>query len=215
MVITMVEVLKDVYSMDHSEAKDHSRETWLLNCKEGVVVIDAGMKPDAVERITSELSSFGKGWKDVKLVLITHKHGDHVKNLPRVKELTSAPIEAHKLEAPLIEKAMGVKVEGLEDGEVLPFCGGIEVIHIPGHSEGNACYYLPKKSAMIAGDTVFGDAEGNLMAPPERYCLDVKQATKGIRRLLDYDFDTLLYTHGKDVMKDAKKRVAELVEKTR
>jgi hypothetical protein len=53
------------------------------------------------------------------------------------------------------------------------------------------------------------------MAPPERYCLDVKQATKGIRRLLDYDFDALLYTHGRDVMKDAKVRIRELVEKNR
>jgi glyoxylase-like metal-dependent hydrolase (beta-lactamase superfamily II) len=68
---------------------------------------------------------------------------------------------------------------------------------------------------MIAGDTVFGDAEGNLMAPPERYCLDVKQATKGISKLLDYDFDALLYTHGRDVMKDAKARIRELVEKNR
>ena len=209
----MVEVLKGVYSIDHSDAKDHSLETWVLNCKEGVVVIDAGMKPDAVDKIESELSSFDRGWRDVKLVLITHKHGDHIKNLPRVKELTGAPIKAHRLEAPLIEKAVGVKVDGLEDGEVLQFCGGIEAVWVPGHSEGNACYYLPKKRAMIAGDTVFGDAERNLTAPPERYCLDVNQATRGIWRLLDYDFDSLLYTHGRDVMKDAKARVRELVEK--
>jgi hypothetical protein len=42
--------------------------------------------------------------------------------------------------------------------------------------------------------------------------LDVKQATQGIKRLLDYDFDYLLITHGKDVMGDAKKRVQRLVD---
>jgi glyoxylase-like metal-dependent hydrolase (beta-lactamase superfamily II) len=95
---------------------------------------------------------------------------------------------------------------------VLHFCGGVEAVHVPGHSEGNACYYLKKLKALIAGDTVFGDPQGGLIPPPEKYCLDVKQATKMISRLLDYDFDYLLITHGKDVMGDAKRRVQELVE---
>jgi glyoxylase-like metal-dependent hydrolase (beta-lactamase superfamily II) len=68
---------------------------------------------------------------------------------------------------------------------------------------------------MIAGDTVFGDEEGNLIPPPERYCLDVRQATEEIKRLLDYEFDALLYTHGRDVTRNARDRVRELVERTR
>jgi glyoxylase-like metal-dependent hydrolase (beta-lactamase superfamily II) len=65
---------------------------------------------------------------------------------------------------------------------------------------------------MIAGDTIFGDPQGGLIPPPEKYCLNVKQATQMIRRLLDYDFEYLLITHGKDVMGDARKRVQRLVE---
>ena len=210
----MVEVLEGVHSIDLSEAGDHSLECWVLNCGEGVVLIDAGMREDALDRIGAELGSIGKGWGDVDLVLITHKHGDHIKNLPRVKELTGAPIKSQRLEAPLIEAAVGVEVEGLDHGEVVDYCGCIEVIHVPGHSEGNCCYYLRGLKAVIAGDTIFGDEEGNLTAPPERYCLDVEQATREMRRLLDYDFDYLLYTHGKDVMKDAKEKVKELVEET-
>ena len=210
----MVEVLEGVHSIDLSEAGDHSLECWVLNCGEGIVLIDAGMQEDALDKIGAELSSIGKGWGDVDLVLITHKHGDHIKNLPRVKELTGAPIKSQRLEAPLIEAAVGVEVEGLDHEEVVDYCGGIEVIHVPGHSEGNCCYYLRGLKAVIAGDTIFGDEEGNLTAPPERYCLDVEQATREMRRLLDYDFDYLLYTHGKDVMKDAKEKVKKLVEET-
>jgi glyoxylase-like metal-dependent hydrolase (beta-lactamase superfamily II) len=110
---------------------------------------------------------------------------------------------------------VGVKVEGLEDGEVLPYCGGIEVIWVPGHSEGNACYYLKKQKAMIAGDTIFGDENSNLTVPPEKYCLDAKRATKEIERLLNYDFDNLHYTHGKDIRGEAKEKVRVLVGKTR
>ncbi|HIH87723.1 TPA: MBL fold metallo-hydrolase, partial [Candidatus Bathyarchaeota archaeon] len=133
----------------------------------------------------------------------------------KLKELTGAPVKAHKLEAPLIEKAVGVKVEPLEDGENISLCGGIEVVWVPGHSEGNACYYLKKQKIMIAGDTIFGDENSNLTAPPEKYCLDAKQAAKEIERLLKYDFDNLLYAHGKDVIGGAKKKVKELVDKTR
>jgi len=146
------------------------------------------------------------------VVLITHKHGDHIKNLPKIKELTKAPVKAQKFEAPLIRNAVGVEVEGLEDKEEVEMCGGIEVVHVPGHSEGNCCYYLRRHRAMIAGDTIFGDTDGNLFNPPERYCLDAKQAAHEIRRLLKYDFDYLLITHGKDVMKKAKKMVRKLVE---
>jgi glyoxylase-like metal-dependent hydrolase (beta-lactamase superfamily II) len=63
---------------------------------------------------------------------------------------------------------------------------------------------------MIAGDTVFGDEEGNLEAPPERYCLDVVQAAREIRRLMDYDFDALLITHGKNTLEGAKEKVEGL-----
>jgi glyoxylase-like metal-dependent hydrolase (beta-lactamase superfamily II) len=204
-----------VHTIDNSETKNHDMECWALDCKEGVVLIDGGMTPQAVENIAAELKSMKKSWKDVKLILATHKHGDHTKNLPKLKELTGAPIKAHKLEAPLIEKAVGVNVEGLEDGEVLPYCGGIEVIWVPGHSEGNACYYLKKQKAMIAGDTIFGDENSNLTVPPEKYCLDSKRAAKEIERLLKYDFDNLHYAHGKDIMGGAKENVRALVEKTR
>jgi glyoxylase-like metal-dependent hydrolase (beta-lactamase superfamily II) len=210
-----MEVLKGVHSIDNSEKKDHSMECWVLDCKEGVVLVDGGMTPQHVDNIAAELKSMKKGWRDVKLILVTHKHGDHTKNLPQLKELTGAPIKAHKLEAPLIEKAVGVKIEGLEDGEVIPYCGGIEVIWVPGHSEGNSSFYLRKQKAIIAGDTVFGDADSNLIPPPEKYCLDAKQAAKEMDRLLKYDFDYLLYAHGKDIMGGAKAKVKELVDRTR
>ncbi len=208
----MVKILEGIYRIDHSADGNHSMESWILDC-EKTILVDGGMTGEHVKGIGTELESMGKSWKDVDLILITHKHGDHINNLPELVELTGAPIKAQRLEAPLIEAAKCVKVGGLEDGEVLPYCGGIEVIHVPGHSEGNSCYYLKARGTIIAGDTIFADEAGELMPPPERYCLDVKQATSGMRRLLNYDFDNLIYTHGKDIIGDAKDRVRALVEK--
>jgi glyoxylase-like metal-dependent hydrolase (beta-lactamase superfamily II) len=188
-------------------------ESWILDCEDGLVLVDGGMTEQHVQNLENELSKIGKECEDVKIILITHKHGDHIRNLPRIVELTGAPVKSHKLEAPLIKEAIGVEVEGLEDREVVPICGGIEVVHVPGHSEGNCCYYLKSHKTIIGGDTIFGDSEGNLTPPPERYCLNVEQATKEIKRLLDYDFDFFIYTHGKDIMKDAKRRVQMLVDR--
>ncbi|MES0325105.1 MAG: MBL fold metallo-hydrolase [Candidatus Bathyarchaeia archaeon] len=208
----MVKILDNVYSIDHSEAKNHSMESWILDCSEGTILIDGGMTPQHVDNIAAELKSMGKKWSDIKAILITHKHGDHIRNLPQLVELTGAPVQAHEYEAPLIKETVGVEVKGLTDHTVLPWCGGIELIHVPGHSEGNSSYYLKKHRAMIAGDTIFGDEDGNLMPPPERYCLDVEQATREMRRLLDYDFDVFIYTHGKDIIGGAKEKVKALVE---
>lgn len=207
----MVKILENVYSIDHSADKNHSLESWILDC-EKTILIDGGMTPEHVKGIGRELESIGKAWKDVDLILITHKHGDHVNTLPELVELTGAPIKAQKLEAPLIEAAKGVKVEGLEDHEVLPYCGGIEIIHVPGHSEGNSCYYLKKHKLIIAGDTIRADVPGVITPPPEKYCLDVEEATREIKRLLDYDFDHLIYSHGVDTMEGAKEKVRALVE---
>ena len=62
-------------------------------------------------------------------------------------EITGAEVLSHEDEAPLIKEATRVEVKGLKHREVLDYCGGIEVIHVPGHSEGNACYYLPAVKA--------------------------------------------------------------------
>jgi glyoxylase-like metal-dependent hydrolase (beta-lactamase superfamily II) len=206
----MVEVLKGVHAIDLTEGGGLGLEAWLINAPEGLVLIDTGMRESAIDRIGAELESMGKAWGDIDKVLITHKHGDHVRNLSKVVELSGAEVLSHEEEAPLIKEATGVDVRGMKHGEVLDYLGGIEVIHVPGHSEGNASYYLPARKAIIAGDTIFGDDEGTLETPPERYCLDVRQAEREVGRLLNYDFDALLITHGKDTLKGAKDKVKDL-----
>jgi glyoxylase-like metal-dependent hydrolase (beta-lactamase superfamily II) len=209
-----MEIIKGVREIDHSEGQ-MSLISWMLVCGEGVVLVDGGMREPSVDKIGAELASAGKGWRDVRLILVTHKHGDHVKNLPRLAELTGAPVKAHSLEAPLIQQATMIPISGINSGEVLPYCGGVEVIHVPGHSEGNACYLLKGSRTLIAGDTVFCDEKGALSEPPERYCLDAKQAKKNLDILLRYDFENLLYSHGPKIIGGAKSKVEELVARTR
>jgi glyoxylase-like metal-dependent hydrolase (beta-lactamase superfamily II) len=100
---------------------------------------------------------------------------------------------------------------GLENGDLIGACGGIEIISVPGHSDGNLTYYLRDEKAMVVGDTIFGDDDGNLSNPPAKYSKDVEMAAREIRRLLDYDFDKLLLAHGKNILRNAKEEVEKLV----
>ena len=211
----MVEIMDGIHSIDFSELKNHGMELWFLDCPEGIVLMDTGMGDKVLDMVEAELGSLGKGWGDVKTVLITHRHGDHVKNLAKVKELTGSLVYCQAEEVPAIKEQTGVEPQGLAHGATLPHCGGIEVIHVPGHTEGNCCYLLTSRGVLIAGDTIFGDDQGNINEPPERYCLDAEQATRELKRLLAYDFDALIYTHGEDTLTGAKAKVEALVERTR
>jgi len=206
----MVEVTKGVHAIDLSEVEGLPLECYLLNCDEGLILIDTGMRPSAIERIEKELKTIGKDWKDIKICLITHRHGDHIKNLKRVKELTDAEIIVHEGDAEAIERETGVEVKGVGDGYRLPHCGGIVLVHVPGHTDGNCCYYLPEKKAIIVGDTIFADEKGELIPPPEKYSQDPERAKREIKRLLNYDFNILLLTHGENILKDAKEKIKEL-----
>ena len=206
----MVEVLKGVHSINLTEDGGLGLEAWILNCSEGLILIDTGMRESAIDKLKAELDSIDKSWSDIERILITHKHGDHVRNLAKAVELSGAAVWSHEVEAPLIKESTSVDVKGLKHGEILDYCGGIEVIHVPGHSEGNACYYLRAVKAIIAGDTIFADDNGKMETPPERYCLDAGQAAREIRRLFDYDFDAILLTHGKNTMAGAKEKVKAL-----
>jgi len=206
----MVEIMEGVYSINLSELGGLGLECWLLNCPKKLILVDAGMRDPSIEKIGEELKSIGKNWSDIDLVLITHKHGDHTANLAKVIELTGAPIWAHEGDAADISEARGIEIISLKHKQILPYCGGIEVVNIPGHSDGNVSYYLHTKKLMIAGDTVFGDEEGTLDSPPERYCKDVNMARNELPRLLEYDFDAIMISHGKNVMSGAKRKIEAL-----
>ena len=208
-----MEILDGVRAVNLSETDRLDLEAYLLDCDDGVVLVDTGMLPRDMDKIGAELEKMGRTWRDIGLIFITHKHGDHIKNLARVKEVTGAEVMAGEGDVQDIEVATGVRIDrGLRHGDFFDVCGGIEVIHVPGHSVGNLSLYLRRQRAIIAGDTIFGDERGNIGPPPEKYCLDVRMAESEIKRLLFYDFDALLLSHGKNLLKGGKSRVRMLCE---
>jgi glyoxylase-like metal-dependent hydrolase (beta-lactamase superfamily II) len=209
-----MQVLEGLRAVQIEYADGLDTEVYILECEGGLILVDVGFTPLCHENIQAELDSMGSKWEDIKMIIITHAHGDHINNLAKVKELTNAEVVIGEGDEDALEERTGIKAEiVLAQGDVIGACGNIEIIHVPGHSPGNLSLYMPKYKAIIAGDTIFGDSEGTLEAPPEKYCTDVDQAATNLIILSEYDFDALLLSHGKNTYEGAKGKVLKLIER--
>lgn len=116
------------------------------------------------ERILAEVE---KGGLDVKYIIATHGHPDHVCGNRRIKEATGAEIIMHRADAaffwqPDIQhyfSMLGLEPSPapdrlVEDGDIIEL--GKEkllVIHTPGHTPGGICLHCGKD--LLTGDTLF------------------------------------------------------------
>ena len=112
-----------------------------------------------------------KGYK-IKYIVLTHGHGDHICGVPHYKELTGAPIVAHKADQYLFGDArenLSSQFVGypivfspdieVNDGDVLTV-GNMElkILHTPGHTPGGISILVD--NVLFSGDTLFADSIG-------------------------------------------------------
>ena len=127
---------------------------------------------------------------DLKYILMTHSHSDHVGALSQVKSKLSAPVAAHKLDAGGLPVAADIL---LNDSDLVVFGSNIElkVLHTPGHTPGSLCYLL--NDFLFSGDTIFPDGPGHTRAPA-----NLKQVIESITsKIFVLSDNTLIYPgHG-------------------
>ena len=83
----------------------------------------------------------------------------------------------------------------LSDGDILPICGGIEVIHTPGHTPGHICLFLRESGILVCGDALnIGD--GKLVGPNPQHTYDMKLGKKSAEILKQYLFNAAVAYHG-------------------
>lgn len=95
-------------------------------------------------------------------------------------------------------------------GERLPWCGGIEIVHTPGHMPGHISLYLPASKSLIAADAVVIEG-GKLDIANPQYTLDLDEAVRSVRRLLDYDIEQIVCYHGGRFEGDGKQALRQLL----
>ncbi len=99
----------------------------------------------------------------------------------------------------------------LSDGQFLDICGGINIIHTPGHTPGHICLYLKKYKTLIAGDALTV-INGELYGPNQHKTQDLKLALNSLKKLADYNIKTVVCYHGGVYKKNANKRIPEVIK---
>ena len=70
----------------------------LVRTDMGCVIVDTGI-PGSERRIARLLARCGLSFQDIKLIIVTHAHTDHAGSAARLRQLSGAPILAHKDDA--------------------------------------------------------------------------------------------------------------------
>ena len=103
--------------------------------------------------------------------------------------------------------------ETLVDGQELPYCGGITVIHTPGHTPGHICLYFKQWKILIAGD-IFCINDGILCRENQNLNFDNELNVKSIQKLMKYDVEKVICYHGGIYNENVNERIAELVSES-
>lgn len=143
----------------------------------------------------------------VDYILITNR--DHAREAVTYQKEFRCQVLVPEVDAPQME----IKADKTyKDGELLP--GGIWIIHLKDQkSPGECALFLQQgKGVMIVGDALIGKTPGTLtMLPAEKYA-DAAKARQGLRRLLNYNFDTILVGDGSSIMTGAKQAVERTLQ---
>ena len=201
---------------------------YLLTGVDGSLLVDAGA-PRQSHAILDELRRSGHQPSDVKAIVVTHCHADHVGSLDELANECEAEVWAHADEATFIEGrsklpfrsrtqrlffALGDLLQPyasrhvdrtLSDGEQIDTPVAFAAIHVPGHTPGSLALHLVNKKLAIIGDALFGGIpfRGALALPPSMVCVDPVEARKSAAKLAELDLETICQGHGPPVLRDA------------
>ncbi len=144
-----------------------------------------------------------QGIENLKYILLTHGHYDHILGVAKFREAVGGEIVIHeKDEEKLSSKAKSLFILGgigrkftpvdadikVNDGDRLPFGEyEIEVIHTPGHTKGSVCYKIG--DCLFTGDTLFRGTIGRTDFPDS----DENEMLSSLKKLYAIDGDFKVY----------------------
>ncbi|RKT82275.1 hydroxyacylglutathione hydrolase [Saccharopolyspora antimicrobica] len=169
------------FSLD-GQTFDVDNNAWVVGDDAECVVIDAPHDVEAIRALVGD--------REVRAVLCTHAHDDHVRRAPELAEAVGAPILLHPDDMVLWRLTHPERQPDgeLADGQVVEVGGiGLRVLHTPGHAPGAVCLHSPELGVVFTGDTLFAGGPG---ATGRSYS-DFGTITESIRdRLLPLPADT-------------------------
>jgi glyoxylase-like metal-dependent hydrolase (beta-lactamase superfamily II) len=194
----------------------------------GMTLVDCGVAGSG-EQIAAGIRRLGRDPADVRQLILTHFHHDHVGAANEVDAWGDVVICAHRDDAPVIrgeavgappvlldwERPIYQQVTGgtittaapvrvdreLGDGDVLDFGGRAQAVAVPGHTPGSVAVHLPDHGVLFTGDTIARAQDGRVILGV--FNVDRDAAIASLRRQTDLDPDIACFGHGEPVTADA------------
>jgi glyoxylase-like metal-dependent hydrolase (beta-lactamase superfamily II) len=203
---------------------------FLLESDDGLALIDTGY-PNSADRILSGVAELGRQPGDIRHIIVTHSHPDHIGSLAALQWATGARTYIHALDGPIARAGTGFRPitpspglvpfvmhrmfmrnppvlepaqidQEVADGDVLPIAGGLKAIHTPGHSAGHLAFLWPRGRLLIAGDACATMFGLNLSIGYE----DHQAGHRSLALLSGLDFEIACFGHGRTIQQGAAER---------
>lgn len=184
---------------------------------DGITLVDVGWA-SAPAKLLKALAHQGRAITDLKRIVITHAHPDHVRGLAELRRHVAAEVLIHAGDAGWLRRGRvpaggrsgvvgtlldavpllhwtPVQPDGhLNDGEVITGSNGLRVIHTPGHSPGHVVLFHEPTKTLLTGDAVFHRGTTPSQGPAA-LSHDANVRDRSLRRL-PIDVTSVGFAHG-------------------
>ncbi|MUN37967.1 MBL fold metallo-hydrolase [Actinomadura litoris] len=202
---------------------------YLWQDPDGLTLIDTYASGSA-PLIAKAIRDLGHDPADLRRLVLTHFHEDHVGAAAEIAEWGDVRVIAHRADAPFIrgettgpppiladwerpileqarkqlpaEPPAPVHVDHeLDDGDVLDFGGGAQAVAAPGHTPGSVALHLPGPKVLFTGDTVARTPDGSVILGV--FNADPPAAAASFQRLAALDTEIACFGHGEPLTQNA------------
>jgi glyoxylase-like metal-dependent hydrolase (beta-lactamase superfamily II) len=203
---------------------------FMIEGSDDLTLIDAGY-PAKQQAVFAAIRTLGRSQDQLKHLIFTHGHPDHIGSAARIVQETGARTYMHPLDIPLAESGGPFRPltaapgplrrvlcklfynpdrrvepvaidQPLTAGEILPVAGGIDVIHAPGHCAGQVALLWRPGRMLFTADVCM-----NIMGLGDPVGFEnLEEGRASQRKLAGLAFDVAGFGHGDPIAHDASMR---------
>ena len=177
-----------------------------------MTLIDAGLIGSA-RRVERYAQRIGRTLDDLTQIICTHAHPDHIGGVRELAGDREVEVLMHAADLSGLQVTLRDAVANrnrgqliayftrhpgeatpVEDGQVLPILGGLQVIHTPGHTPGSICLYSARHRLLFVGDSL-QVIRGKVTYASAVFSEDLPLARASVTRMASLDVETIAFSH--------------------